>query len=71
MKRITTRDEFGNADIVGVDSAKLQCYLCFEEFNMVTFALNRLAAYEDIEMLPKQIKARLSSLGGSVEDLCR
>ena len=27
MKRLTERDEFGNADIVGVDSIDLQCNL--------------------------------------------
>lgn len=33
MKRLTERDEFGNADIVGVDSIDLQCNLEFDEFN--------------------------------------
>lgn len=27
MTRLTKRDEFGNADIIGVDSADLQCNL--------------------------------------------
>lgn len=49
MKRLTERDEFGNADIIGVDSMDLQCNLSYEEFNKVTNALNKLAEYEDLE----------------------
>ncbi|EHQ92162.1 hypothetical protein [Desulfosporosinus youngiae] len=47
-KRLTDRDEFGNADIIGVDSEDLQLNLEYDEFNKVTNALNRLAQYEDI-----------------------
>lgn len=46
-KRLTERDEFGNADIIGVDSCVLQGDLPFEQFNKVTKALNRLAQFED------------------------
>ena len=49
MSRYTQRDEYGNADIIGVDSADLQLNLEFKKFNRVTDALNRLAAYEDAE----------------------
>lgn len=49
MNRLTERDEFGNADIIGVESADLQENLEFAEFNMVTTALNRLAEYEELE----------------------
>ncbi len=49
MKRLTERDEYGNADIIGVNSANLQENLEFEEFNKVTNALNKLAKYEDLE----------------------
>ncbi|MCD7724915.1 MAG: hypothetical protein LUI12_05095 [Clostridiales bacterium] len=48
-KRLTERDEFGNANVIGVDSADLQLNLTFEEFNKVTGALNRLAEFEDRE----------------------
>lgn len=47
IDRLTERDEYGNADIIGVDSVDLQCNLAPEEFNKVTKALNRLADYED------------------------
>ena len=56
MERLTERDEFGNADIIGVDSMDLQCNLGFKEFNKVTNALNKLVEYEDLEeqgKLPK------------------
>ena len=49
MKRLTERDEFGNADIIGVDSEELQINLDLAELNRVTVALNKLAAYEDLE----------------------
>ena len=49
MERLTKRDEFGNADIIGVDSMDLQQNLGFEEFNKVTDALNKLAEYEELE----------------------
>jgi hypothetical protein len=47
--RLTKRDEYGNADIIGVDSADLQLNLEFNGLNLVTAALNKLAAYEDAE----------------------
>lgn len=46
-KRLTERDEWGNADIIGVDSGNLQGNLMGDEFNNVTLALNRLAFFED------------------------
>ncbi|MCI9448322.1 MAG: hypothetical protein HFH36_13325 [Lachnospiraceae bacterium] len=49
MGKLTRRDEFGNADIIGVDSMELQCNLGFDEFNKVTDALNKLAEYEELE----------------------
>ena len=47
--RLTERDEYGNADIIGVDSADLQLNLEFDQLNLVTDALNKLADYEDKE----------------------
>ncbi len=49
MERLTERDKFGNADIIGVDSMDLQCNLGIDEFNKVTNALNKLAEYEELE----------------------
>ena len=51
MERLTERDEFGNADIIGVDSEDLQLNLDFEQMNKVTDALNKLSEYEDLEEL--------------------
>lgn len=56
MERLTERDEFGNADIIGVDSADLQLNLAFDEFNKATDALNKLAEYEDLEEQGKLLK---------------
>ena len=49
MERLTECDEFGNADIIGVDSEDLQLNLDFEQMNKVTDALNKLAQYEGLE----------------------
>ena len=49
MERLTKKDEYGNADILGIDSGDLQLNLDFESFNKVTNALNKLAEYEDLE----------------------
>jgi hypothetical protein len=46
-KRLTIRDEFGNADIFGVDSELLYNELSFTEANALTKAFNRLALLED------------------------
>lgn len=62
MKRLTQRDEYGNADIIGVDSADLQLNLEYDEFNLVTKSLNRLASYEDTGLTPEEIKAKLDGL---------
>ena len=56
MGRLTEYDEFGNADIIGVESEDLQCNLEFDEFNRVTKALNKLAGYEDLEEQGKLLK---------------
>lgn len=42
MERLTERDEYGNANIIGVDSADLQLNLEFDAMNKVTEALNKL-----------------------------
>lgn len=46
-KRLTERDEFGNACIIGVDSGILASALDFDELNKLTFALNKFADLED------------------------
>jgi hypothetical protein len=56
FERLTERDEYGNTDIVGVESADLQLNLEFDEFNKVTNALNRLAAYEDSGLSPEEVQ---------------
>lgn len=44
--RCTIRDEYGNADIIGVDMTFMMS-LDYEQMCLVTQALNRLADYED------------------------
>ena len=48
-ERLTERDEYGNADIIGADSSELQGSLEFNELNLVTNALNKLADYEEAD----------------------
>ena len=61
-KRLTERDEYGNADIIGVDSGDFQLNLEFDEFGLVTEVLNRLAEYEDIGLSPEEIEKKLAEL---------
>lgn len=48
MERLTKYDVFGNADIIGVNGADLQGNLEFNQMNLVTAALRKLARYEDL-----------------------
>ncbi len=59
MNRLTERDEFGNADIIALSDIMPEIYagLSFSEMNALTDVLNRLAAYEDTGLTPKEIKA--------------
>lgn len=58
MKRLTERDEYGNADIVALSEVMPELYaeLSFLETNALTDALNRLAAYEDTGLDPDGFK---------------
>ena len=57
MKRLTERDEYGNADIIALSDMMPELYggLSFSETNALTAALNRLAAYEDTGLEPEKI----------------
>lgn len=46
-KRLTERDEFGNADIIGLDSNELASNLDFDGLNKLTSALNKFSDLED------------------------
>lgn len=56
MSRLTERDEFGNADIIGLESDLFCGDMSFDELNLVTAALNKLAAYEDNDAAKKESK---------------
>lgn len=49
MKRLTSRDEFGNADINGVDMT-FMLGLKFDDMVLLTEAFNKLADYEDADV---------------------
>lgn len=66
--RLTSRDEYGNADIIGVDSADLQLNLKHPEFNRVTNALNKLAQYEETEMALEAEVERLKLMVKSITE---
>lgn len=69
MDRLTERDEFGNADIIEVDSAEFQLSLDFDDFNRVTNALNKLAEYEDLEEQGRLLKLPCA-VGDTVYTAC-
>ncbi len=51
MKRLTERDEYGNADLIALSDVMPEIYagLSFAEANALTEALNRLADFEEAE----------------------
>ena len=49
-EKLTERDEYGNADIIGVDTRAFHMSLPFVQFNAFTNALNKLADYEEAEL---------------------
>lgn len=58
MKRLTERDEYGNADIIALSDVMPEIYagLSFSETNALTEVLNRLAEYEDTGVAPADIQ---------------
>ncbi|MBD5086675.1 MAG: hypothetical protein HDT32_04925 [Clostridiales bacterium] len=69
-KRMTERDEFGNADIIGVDSCVLQGDLPFEELNRVTNALNRFATLEEMIISGKLVELPETKQAGKIYYVC-
>ncbi len=59
MERLTERDEFGNVDIIGVDSMKLEYDVGFDDYDKLTDAMKKLAEYEDLEEQGKLLKLKL------------
>ena len=51
MARLTSRDEYGNAELIALEDITPQLYegLSFGETNALTAALNKLADYEDAD----------------------
>lgn len=68
MKRLTERDEFGNADIIALSDMMPEIYaeLSFSETNALTDVLNRLAAYEDTGLEPEEVVQTKLALMGKV-----
>lgn len=63
-KRLTERDEYGNADIIALSDTMPELYagLSFSETNALTEALNRLADYEDTGFSPDEVHKILKNL---------
>lgn len=56
MERLTERDEFGNASIIGVDNMKLEYDVGCDVYDKLTDAMEKLAEYEDLEERGKLLK---------------
>lgn len=63
MKRLTERDEYGNAEIIALSDVMAEIYasLSFYEANALIEALNRLADYEDLGILPDKLAKNIES----------
>ena len=69
MKRLTERDEYGNAEIIALPYVMpLHAGLSASEVNALTDALNRLAAYEDTGLEPEEIKELLNDSTGPLHN---
>lgn len=62
MKRLTERDEYGNANIIALSDVMPEIYasLSFPETKALTEALNRLADYEDSGILPNKLAENIN-----------
>lgn len=65
MVRLTERDERGNANLIGVDTARL-AGLGANTLVKIVAALKRLAAYEDTGLEPEQIKEAVDLLEDTI-----
>jgi hypothetical protein len=54
MSRLTEIDEYGNADIIGMEDETWQMGLSFNDMNKMTLALNRLHRLEKLYEQHKQ-----------------
>jgi uncharacterized protein (DUF433 family) len=62
MKRLTERDKANFASIIGI-SSRFDDKLTNEEFLLVDAALNKLAAYEDIGLTPREVAEIIKQYG--------
>lgn len=71
MPRLTSRDEYGNAEIIALEDITPQLYegLSFSETNALTAALNKLADYEDAD--EKENEGREKPCEGCKFDVAR
>ena len=71
MPRLTSRDEYGNAEIIALEDITPQLYegLSFGETNALTAALNKLADYEDAD--EKENEEREKPCDGCKFDVAR
>ena len=71
MPRLTSRDEYGNAEIIALEDITPQLYegLSFSETNALTVALNKLADYEDAD--EKENEGREKPCEGCKFDVAR
>lgn len=65
MERLTERNERGNANLIGVDTARLAGLGANTLFKILA-ALSRLAAYEDTGLEPEQIKEAVDLLEDTI-----
>lgn len=71
MPRLTSRDEYGNAEIIALEDITPQLYegLSFGETNALTAVLNKLADYEDAD--EKENEEREKPCDGCKFDVAR
>ena len=56
MERLTKRDEYGNAEIIGVDDMKIEYDVGADDYDKITDVIDKLAEYEDLEEQGKLLR---------------
>lgn len=56
MERLTKRDEYGNAEIIGVDDMKIEYDVGADDYDKISDTVDKLAEYEDLEEQGKLLR---------------
>lgn len=56
MEKLTKRDEYGNAKIIGVDDMKIEYDVGADDYEKITDVIDKLVEYEELEEQGKLLR---------------